>query len=184
MERDTLFALYEITNGHYLKSGESKSKDLGCTGELSVETEVNEVELKCEGRTKKTKSFPKSEKIKFVGHVPREILREMFGINTNGMKAGVYKYGADSLGSNFTLTFDAYDLDRSDTLLLAFPVCSLASGFQLSLKNGESEVAEIELEINVGLDENGAFHYEAFKSEATAVAAKWHEKFDPKTMKA
>lgn len=182
MNRDSQFSLYKITNGHILFEGEEKSKGLGCTGELEVETEVKEVSKNCEGVVKETLSKVTALKLKFTGHVEKDVLRDVFGVSNKGLKPGVYSYGINSKGKKSTLTFDAYDLYETDTLLLAFPICASSSGLQYSIKNGEDEVAEIELEFTCSADENGNFYYEAFGSEAVDVKEKWHEKFEPKNM--
>lgn len=181
-QRDTQFSYFRVTNGHMLFSGEEKAKKLGCTGEIEVESEIKTVTKKCEGIDKEKRTQVTGQKIKFVGHIEREVLNGVFGIDTKGLKTGVYAYGKDSLGKTGCLTFDAYDLMETDTELLAFPKASVASGLTLKIKNGEDEVQEIELEFSVTADEYGNFMYRAFKSEATEVSANWHTKFESKNM--
>ncbi|KXI14673.1 MULTISPECIES: hypothetical protein [Peptostreptococcus] len=180
--RDTQFSYFRVTNGHMLFDGEEQAKKLGCTGEIEVESEIKTITKKCEGVDKEKRSQVVGQKIKFVGHIEREVLNDIFGINTNGLKKGVYAYGKNSLGKVGTLTWDAYDMMETDVELLAFPKVSVASGLTLGIKNGEDEVAEIEVEFSVTEDDYGQFMYRAFKSEATEVAEKWHTKFESKNM--
>lgn len=180
--RDTQFSLYRITNMHVLFAGEETSKPFGCTGELELEATTKKVTKMCEGVEKEARSKIESMTAKFVGHVEKDVLRKIYGIDTTGLKPGVYAYGTDSFGKVCTLTADAYDLMETDKLLIALPKCSVTSGLKMSIKNGEDTVAEIEVEFSVGADENGKFYYEAFESEAEAVKTAWHTKFDPKTM--
>lgn len=182
VQRDTQFSLYKITNMHILFAGDEESKKFGCTGEFTIESEVKKVVKNCEGVEKESRAKVESAKAKFVGHVEKDVLRKVYGIDTKGLKPGVYAYGVDSLGGKFSLTAECYDLFETDKLLIAMPVCSVTSGIEISIKNGEDTVAEIELEFSLGADENSKFYYEGFASEISTLTENWHKKFDPKAM--
>lgn len=177
--RDSQFSYFSITNGHALIKGEEKSKKLGCTGELEVESETKTITKKCEGVDKESRSIVVGQTIKFVGHIERDVLNEAFGIDTKGLKEGVYSYGKNSLGKQMCLTWTAKDLMETDEEYLAFPNCTANTGFALSIKNGEEEVAEIEMEFKVSMDDFENFMYKGFKSELGELAKTWHTKFDP-----
>lgn len=183
-QRDSQFSYFKVTNGHILFAGESTSKKLGCTGELELETEIKTIVKKCEGVDAEKRSAVVGQKLKFVGHIERDVLNSIFGIDTAGFKPGVYAYGKDSLGKVGCLTFSAYDLMETDEELLAWPKATVGSGLTLSIKNGEEEVAEIELEFSITADEAGKFMYRGFRSELGTVADTWHSKFDASKLKA
>ena len=183
-QRDSQFSYFKVTNGHILFAGESASKKLGCTGELELETEIKTIVKKCEGVDAEKRSAVVGQKLKFVGHIERDVLNSIFGIDTAGFKPGVYAYGKDSLGKVGCLTFSAYDLMETDEELLAWPKATVGSGLTLSIKNGEEEVAEIELEFSITADEAGKFMYRGFRSELGTVADTWHTKFDATKLKA
>ncbi len=182
--RDSQFSYFKVTNGHVLFAGEETSKKLGCTGELELETEIKTIVKKCEGVDAQKRSTVVGQKLKFVGHIERDVLNSIFGIDTKGFKPGVYAYGKDSLGKVGCLTFSAYDLMETDEELLAWPKATVGSGLSLSIKNGEEEVAEIELDFSITADEAGMFMYRGFKSELGNVADTWHTKFDATKLKA
>src|SRR3712207_7088144 len=73
-QRDTQFSYFRVTNGHMLFSGEEKAKKLGCTGEIEVESEIRTVTKKCEGIDTEKRTQVTGQKIKFVGHIEREVL--------------------------------------------------------------------------------------------------------------
>ena len=171
-QRDSQFSYFKVTNAHILFEGEAASKKLGCTGELEVESD------------KEKRAKVVGQKLKFVGHIERDVLNKIFGIDTTGFKPGVYTYGDSSLGKVGCLTFSAYDLMETDEELLAWPKAAVTSGLTLSIKNGEEEVAEIELEFSITADEMGKFMYRGFKSELGQLADTWHSKFDASKLKA
>lgn len=178
-KRDEQFSIYKVTNANMLFEGDLAAKKFGDTGELEVAAKTKEINKIAEGTIVDTKSKIEEMTLKYVGHITREMLRDVFGISTEGLKAGVYSYGANSKGKKGTLTFDEYDLWETDTLMIAYPVVTIASGLELKIKNGEDEVAEIELEFKVLPDKHKNYHYEAFKSELDeTLVNEWHTKFD------
>lgn len=178
-KRDEQFSIYKVTNANMLFEGDLAAKKFGDTGELEVSAKTKEINKIAEGTIVDTKSKIEEMTLKYVGHITREMLRDVFGISTEGLKAGVYTYGANSKGKKGTLTFDEYDLWETDTLMIAYPVVTIASGLELKIKNGEDEVAEIELEFKVLPDKHKNYHYEAFKSELDeTLVNEWHTKFD------
>lgn len=182
MTRDSQFSLYKITNGHILFDGEEQAKKLGCTGELEVESEIKKVTKVCEGVPVQEAPRVTKMKLKFVGHVEKNVLVDIFGLNSDKLKTGVRGYGELSKGKKCTLTWDAYDLFETDTLLLAYPNVTIADGLKYKIKNGEDEVAEIDIEFTALKDEYGYIYYEAFGSEATEVKENWHKKFESKNV--
>lgn len=188
MSRDKQFTTYKITNAHVKFDDSQTAKKFGCTGSLSTESTIKNITKKCEAVVVDSVTQITAMKIKFQGHVDREVLRNVFGIEHEGLKEGIYSYGTNSLGHKACLTFDAYDLRKTDKLMLAFPNCSASSGLKFNVKNGEDTVAEIELEFNVNVDENNNFYYEAFESEMSGnseeLKEKWHNNFLSSDMKA
>jgi hypothetical protein len=179
VKRDEQFSIYKVTNANMLFEGDLAAKKFGDTGELEVSAKTKEINKVAEGIIVDTKSAIEEMTLKYVGHITREMLRDVFGISTEGLKSGVYSYGANSKGKKGTLTFDEYDLWETDTLMIAYPVVTIASGLELKIKNGEDEVAEIELEFKVLPDKHKNYHYEAFKSELDeTLVNEWHTKFD------
>lgn len=177
-----IFAEYKVTNGHvrFLESGKyTDAKEVGCTGLLSMETEMRTVTQRCEGAVKNEISVPVKLTGTLRGHIDVDILRKVFGIDTTGLKKGVYAYGKDSVPGIGAWTWDVYDLTQTDVKKIAIPLMTVTSGFKWSLENGGDEVAELEFEFSAGMDSNGRFYYEAFESEIADIKAKWHTEFEP-----
>lgn len=118
------------------------------------------------------------------GHVKVPVLRDIFGLSNEGLKAGVYSYGADSLSKPFVLTADVLDEFEAQTKLIAFSNCVAATGLKITVENGADEVAEVELEFTAMIDDNRKCYYEAIISELDeadkdAFVKQWHTNFTP-----
>ncbi|MGR5964225.1 hypothetical protein ACT7DB_07755 [Bacillus cereus] len=105
-------------------------------------------------------------------HLQVKVLREIFGITNKNLKEGVFSYGVDSLGKDFTFVAREVDIFDEVSRLIAFPNCTSASGFIKSVESGAGEVAETELEITCLPDEFNQFYYEAIQSDLSAEDAK------------
>lgn len=180
------FETYRITNGHVKFEGDVAAQELGCTGALEVETETREVVKKCEGRIVDKKIIIESMSMTLTGHIKVDTLRKIYGIDTTGLKAGVYSYGNKSIPKRGCWTFDALDLYEENKKLMAFPKTVNTTGLKLSIENGGDEVAEVELEMSVMPDSEGEYYYEAFEADVTDAAVKtgWHTNFTPELVKA
>ncbi|MCR1955223.1 hypothetical protein NSA24_10505 [Clostridioides mangenotii] len=170
--------IYAVKNGHIHIDGETTSEDFKA-GELQAEVSTKEIVKKTEGvivnKIVKIDEFTLS----FVGRIAYETLRKVYGIDTEGLKPGVYSYGNKSKGKKAALTFDALDMFETDTLRMAFPNTIINSGLKISIANGEDEVAETELEFSILPDEYDNHYYEGFKSKLSEeINDMWHTKFD------
>lgn len=178
----TDFDITRITNMsiQFFKNGtQEPGTKFGCVGSIERETESKEVMKKCEGIEVKKLSKPMKSNLKITAHVPVGVLRDYFGLRTDGLKAGVWAYGTLSKGLDFVLTADEIDEFENVTKLVAYPNCSNAAGFGAKIENGADEVAELELEVTALPDESGEIYYEAFTNELTdqTVAEQWHTQF-------
>ena len=184
VEEFTTFDEYKVTdagikwfeNGAYVTT----SVKLGCTGKLEIETTLKTVIKKCEGDTVRSVDIPTQLKCKLTGHMPVENLRKAWGLNTKGLKKGVFAYGTDSRQGRGIMSFDVLDLDEEMTMLRAFPNMQFSGGMKWELENGGEEIAEVEQEFIAMKDVNSKFFYEALKSEVEPdVADKWLTDFTP-----
>lgn len=188
-EEFTTFDEYKVTNAgiKWFENGAyvTPSVKLGCTGKLEIETTLKTVIKKCEGDTVRSVDIPTQLKCKFTGHLPVENLRKVWGLNTKGLKKGVFAYGTDSRQGRGIMSFDVLDLDEEMTMLRAFPNMQFSGGMTWELENGGEEIAEIEQEFIAMKDVNNKFFYEALKSEVEPdVADKWLTDFTPELVQA
>lgn len=163
------------------KSGgtQQPGEKFGCVGSISGETESKEIVKKCEGVEAKKITIPQKMNLTVSAHVPVKVIRSIFGIKNEGLKAGVYSYGADSIGDAFVLTGDVIDDFEDVTKLIAFANAVNTGGYSFSIENGQEEIAELEFSFTALVDENNKLYYEAFVSELTdeTIADTWHTNF-------
>ncbi|MDA2567523.1 phage tail protein, partial [Bacillus cereus] len=176
---DTFDAI-EIKNASALFKGESVTEPFGCVGSLNAETEMKTTKKTCGGVTLKQKTKPIQMNVTISAHLQLKVLREIFGVTNKNLKEGVFSYGVDSIGKDFTFVAEEVDTFEDVSRYIAFPNCASATGFIKSIASGEEEVAETELEITCLVDEFGRFYYEAFASELKPEDVKmWMTAFDP-----
>ncbi|EAE7102655.1 phage tail protein [Listeria monocytogenes] len=178
------FDATRVTNVGTKFSEDATSIAFGCLGSIEGETELLELVKKCEGVETKKKTTPQKMSLKLNGHVKVPVLRDIFGLSNEGLKAGVYSYGADSLSKPFVLTADVLDEFEAQTKLIAFSNCVAATGLKITVENGADEVAEVELEFTAMIDDNRKCYYEAIISELDeadkdAFVKQWHTNFTP-----
>ncbi|MER2190622.1 MAG: phage tail protein [Solibacillus sp.] len=156
----------------------------GCVGKVEGTAEVSRIVKKCEGVEKKSKSKVRKMVITLSAHVRLDAHRRLLGIKTAGLKAGVYKYGADSVGEDFTLTAVAIDEFEDEQKLIAFSNCSNNTGLTITIENGLEEVAELSLEFTAMIDDKQGIYYEAYLAELEAAGkddfiSSWKTNFTP-----
>ncbi|MEN3133080.1 phage tail protein [Bacillus albus] len=174
------FDAVDIKNASVLFKGTSVTEPFGCVGSLDAETEMKTMKKTCGGRTLKQKAKPIQMNVTINAHLQVKVLREIFGITNKNLKDGVFSYGTDSIGKDFTFVAEEVDDFEAVSRYIAFPNCSSATGFIKSLKSGEEEVAETELTITCLADAFNQFYYEAFQSDLSAEDKKmWMTAFDP-----
>lgn len=173
---------YTITNGTVQWLEDEKhiaATKLGCTGTLSVETEIKVVSKKCEGTEVKNIPIPQKMTGTFSGHMPVQVLRKAFGLTNKDLKKGVYSYGVGSRSGRGIFTWETLNLEETIKKLMAFPNANMTGGFKFNLENGGDEIAEVEMTIDFLKDSNRQFYYEAFEDELEDETVKkdWMEKF-------
>lgn len=152
----------------------------GCVGSIEGETTLKEIIKMCEGVAVRKKTKPESMTLTISAHIQVQVIRDLFGMSSTDLKAGIYKYSTDSKGKEFIYTADVIDEFDDVTKLIAFPNATSATGFQFTIENGADEVAEMEVEITCYPDEQGNLYYEALVSELTdaTIADTWHTAFN------
>lgn len=177
-----VFDAVEIKNASILFKGATVTDPFGCVGKLDAETEIKSKSKICGGVTQKKKAKPTQMNVKISGHMQLKVLRGIFGITNEGLIDGVYSYGINSVGKDFSFVAEEFDVFEDNNRLIAFPNCSAATGFVKSIENGADELAEFEAEITALPDAYGEFYYEGINLPAD-VQTKWLTKFDPTEMR-
>lgn len=172
---------FEIDKLGVKVDGEETYAVMECIGSLEEEMTVKTVTKKCRGVVKKKRSRGTGEgTLKLSAHVPYDIFVNVFGMNLDSLKDGVYAYGQNSIHKVFSLTGHVIDEDNNEKLK-AYPNCTITTGVVRKIENGAEEVAEMELEIGVMPDDFGNGMYEAPVDEVTEETIKttWMSAFTP-----
>lgn len=150
----------------FMFKGSAASINTDCNGNLDGETEMKTVEKKCGATVTKSKSKPIGMTVKITAHVPIDVYRRFNGLKQDErIKSGVYSYGPDSVGEDFSLAAEIYDDFEENSKLVGMLECSSATGLTFSIENGADEVAALELEAKVMIDEFNKFYHEAIVAE-------------------
>lgn len=155
----------------------------GSIGNIEGETTLRELIKRKEGVEVRKKTKPEKMDLTAAAHIPVSVVRDFFGLSTEDLKPGVYKYSQTSKGKEFVYTADVIDEFEDVTKLIAFPRCVSATGFKFTIENGADEVAQMEVNFTAYPDEQGNLYYEAFTSEldpldADTITSQWHTDFN------
>lgn len=169
----------DITNVALKFKNEASAISFGCTGVLSGETEMRTVSATCGGVTLKEKSKPVRMTGTISGHVKMAVYRQFFGLSNDGLKPGVYSYGLDSMGKEFTMSADVVDDFDDVTKILAFPKAASSTGLTFTIDKSNDEVALLELSFTAMPDDFAKFYYEGFVTEFDdpELADQWRQNF-------
>ena len=184
----TEFDVYKVTNANirFESAGILGTVEkFGCLGTVSTEPEVRTIVKTCEGDTVKEVTKITKLTVTVAAHIGADVLRKVFGLSNEGLEVGVFGLGTGSNPGKGVLTFDALNLEETETKLMAYPNMQFTSGFIQSFENGIEEIALTELTFSAFKDDNGFFYYEAFTSEVTdpTLADAWHTTFEPDLVK-
>ncbi|HBL1413310.1 TPA: phage tail protein, partial [Enterococcus faecium] len=137
-----------------------------CNGQLDGETEMQRIVKKCGSTEVKSKSKPINMTVTITAHVPMEVYRRFNGLKQDErIKSGIYSYGPDSVGEDFSLAAEIVDDFEEKNKLIGMLACTSNTGLTFSIENGADEVAALELETKVMQDEFGKFYHEAIVAE-------------------
>jgi hypothetical protein len=157
----------------------AEGSKFGAIGTISGETTMREIIKRTEGLEAGKKVKPEKMTLTLTARVKRDVIHDVYGISTEGLKPGVYSYGTNSVGKEFILTADEIDEFEDITKHLAFPNCTATSGLSFSIENGASEVAELSLTFEAYPDTFGQIKYDAYVPELadTSISEQWHTAF-------
>ncbi len=181
MANNSVFSDFELDKIGIKIAGETEYVSFECIGSGEEEMETKVITKSCRGVVKKKKVKPTGNgTFKLSAHIPWDIYTEMFGMNVEGLVAGVKAYGTNSVHKEFSTTLHITNEDGEEKYK-AYPKCVIETGSASKIENGGEEVAEVELEIAMMPDDFGNGKYEALASELTdeTVKTKWMTAFDP-----
>lgn len=156
-------------------------KSANCVGSCEETMNSKVVTKKCRGVVVKTMvRGDGTGTLNISMHIPRDIYLAAYGMELEGLIAGVKAYGQNSRHPGIAITQHVYDEDGTE-LYKAYPNCIIQSGTSVSIENGADEVQEISLEVSVMPDEYGNGKYEALAEDlpesGTLTAKTWMTAF-------
>ena len=183
MAKGVVFSEYEIRSIGF-KFGEGPSYDsVECIGSCDEALDTRKIIKKCRGIiVKEVVKGTGTGKLKITAHIPYDIFCKMYGMDNPNLVTGVKSYGSTSKHESFSMVADVFDEDDKEKFK-AYPNCIMESGVTQKIKNGEEEVAELELEISIMPDEKGQGLYEVLvddlAEDTKQLKTNWMTKFTP-----
>lgn len=185
----TEFEDYKIVNAHirlYDETGTlGESRELGCTGTLTTETELKTIQKICSGEVKKEVTKAVKLNGSLSAHFKQDVLIDVLGLTNDGLKPGVYGFKGQKSPRGI-ITFEVLDMYEEQKKFLGYPSITIGSGLAINIESGQEEIAMTELEFSAFRDENGYFYYQAFEKDLKDedVKSQWHEALTPELVAA
>lgn len=156
-----------------------------CNGQLAGETEMQTIVKKCGSIEVKSKSKPIAMTVTITAHIPVDVYRKFYGLaQDERIKPGIYSYGPDSIGEDFALSAEIVDDFEENEKLLGFLNCTSNTGLTFTIENGADEVAALEMETKVMVDEFNKFYHEAIVAELeTDLTDQWMNNLSAEVIK-
>ncbi|MBC1605658.1 phage tail protein [Listeria rocourtiae] len=179
---------YGFTNVHWHPIGTDGVQAQGVLfGEFSKfegEATIKPIVRKAEGVPVEQVSKPDFIEGTITGHILVETARKLYGLSTEGLKEGVWAYGASSKTANFALTAEEQDM-YGNGRLVGFANMTITGGIKWSLENGSEEVAEVEIPVQAMKDSSKNLRYDALILDIkdAETVEKWHTDFSPDMVK-
>ena len=177
------FEDYKIIEGT-ITIDEELGTSFGCIGTLEGTTETETVEKKCEGAVVKTIKKVTKVNVTMTGHPYTAVARKVAGMTNDGLKEGVYGYGANIKSKKIVFTAKVEDME-GNIKYIAFPNMDDVKGLTIKVDNDVTEIEMKEFEFSALKDENGMFYYEALEKDLQDedLKSKWLTNFTPELVK-
>lgn len=173
------FEDYKIIEGTIAIDNEVATS-FGCIGALDGTSEIETVEKKCEGAVVKTVKKVTKVAVTLTGHPYTAVLRNVAGMTNEGLKEGVYGYGAKIKSKKIVFTAKIEDME-GNIKYIAFPNMDDVKGLNIKVDNDVTEIEMKDFEFSALKDKNNMFYYEALEKDITdeEVKSKWLTNFTP-----
>ena len=179
-----VFSDYEIDKMSVKFADAEKAIAMNCIGSVEEELTAKLITKSCRGVIIKNIVKGTGEGTLTISlHVPYEIYKEAFGMELDGLKAGVQAYGSNSRHKEFCLTVHVIDEDGAEKYK-AYPKCVFSARPTISTENGAEEVAQVEMSVTIAPDADGNGMYEALAEGLDeTIKAAWMDNFTTELVK-
>ena len=165
---EKVFSDFEVRETSIKFDGATDFLKDDCVGTMELEETVRKITKKCRGTV--VKNIIKHDGVITITmslHVTWPVYLKMYGMDSTGLKAGIYAMNRfNSVRPSMLIVNHVYDEDGNEKFL-AFPNCKATGALKEKIDNGASEVAETEVEITATVDDAGTSMYEALAAELT-----------------
>lgn len=180
LRETTTFDVSNITNVT-LQYTSGDIDAIPCFGSINGTTDMRTITRTCKG-VESSISKPQKLKVTTTMFMPVETYRSVFGLGTEGLKSGIYAYGANSQGEALALVARFRDEFEGKEKIIAIPKATTTSGLSFTADADGNDLAKITLELEAGLDELDNLYYEAVIGTGSnelseAEAKKWETGF-------
>ena len=177
------FEDYKIIEGT-ITIDDELATSFGCIGTLEGTSDISAVEKKCEGAVIKTVKKVNKVDVTLTGHPYVAVLRSVAGMTNEGLKEGVYGYGANIKSKKIVFTAKVEDME-GNIKFIAFPNMDDVKGLSIKIDNDVTEIEMKDFEFSALKDENNMFYYEALEKDLTDEELKtaWLTNFKPELVK-
>jgi len=177
------FEDYKIIEGT-ITIDDELATSFGCIGTLEGTSDISAVEKKCEGAVIKTVKKVNKVDVTLTGHPYVAVLRSVAGMTNEGLKEGVYGYGANIKSKKIVFTAKVEDME-GNIKFIAFPNMDDVKGLNIKIDNDVTEIEMKDFEFSALKDENNMFYYEALEKDLTdeELKTKWLTSFTPDLVK-
>ena len=177
------FEDYKIIEGT-ITIDDELATSFGCIGTLEGTSDISAVEKKCEGAVIKTVKKVNKVDVTLTGHPYVAVLRSVAGMTNEGLKEGVYGYGANIKSKKIVFTAKVEDME-GNIKFIAFPNMDDVKGLNIKIDNDVTEIEMKDFEFSALKDENNMFYYEALEKDLTDEELKtaWLTNFKPELVK-
>ena len=177
------FEDYKIIEGT-ITIDDVAATSFGCIGTLEGSSDIETVEKRCEGAVVKTRKKVNKIDVTLTGHPYVSVLRNVAGMTNQGLKEGVFGYGADIKSKKIVLTAKVEDMD-GNIKYIAFPNMDDVQGLSININNDVTEIEMKNFAFSALKDANNMFYYEALEKDITdnELKQKWLTNFTPDLVK-
>lgn len=150
-----------------------------CMGSLNGTTEMRVLTRTCKG-VQSSIATPQKLIVTMTLFMPVETARDLYGLESQGLKDGVYAYSATSKSKEFAFVARFRDDFEDKQKIIAIPKGRATSGLNFSADDEQTDLAKLTLEFEASLDEMDNLYYEAMIGTGGITeteAKKWEQGF-------
>lgn len=154
--------------------------NIACVGSISGTTEMRLLTRSCRG-VQSSIANPQKLTVTLSLYMPVETARDLYGLENDGLKTGIYAYTSSSKSKEFAFTARFRDDFQDKQKIIAIPSCRVTTGLSFTADDEQTDIAKVTMDFEASLDELGNLYYEAMIDDKAGIkeadALKWEAGF-------